>query len=55
MYKCFRCGAEFEQPERIVIGIHQDEILIVCPKCGDDRITYLWDDNPKGKEKEKEE
>ena len=49
MYTCFRCGAEFEQPERIVIGIHQDEILIVCPKCGDDRITYIWDE-PKGKE-----
>ena len=53
MYKCFRCGAEFEQPERIVIGIHQDEILIVCPKCGDDRITYLWDE-PKGKENKEE-
>ena len=49
MYKCFHCGAEFTEPERIVIGIHQDEILVVCPKCGDDRITYIWDDQ-KGKE-----
>ena len=54
MYKCYHCDAEFTEPERIVTGIHQDEILIVCPKCGDDRITYIWDD-PKGKEKKEKE
>lgn len=53
MYKCNHCGAEFDEPERMVLGIHQDEILIVCPKCGDDRISYLWDE-PKRKENKEE-
>lgn len=53
MFKCNHCGSEFSEPERMVIGIHQDEVLIVCPRCGDDRISYLWDDH-NGKEKKEE-
>lgn len=54
MDKCYRCGRTFEKPEKLLIGVSQNEIKLICPYCGDDRITYLWDEEPKGKEKKKE-
>ena len=55
MYKCDGCGAEFEKPEQMKIGIAETEILIVCPRCGDDRISYLWDEPKKNKERRNNE
>ena len=55
MYSCYHCGKTFDKPEKLLIGVSQNEILLICPFCGDDRITYLWDDEPQGKEKKEKE
>lgn len=54
MFQCERCEKTFERPEKLLIGVSQNEIKLICPYCGDDRITYLWDE-PKGKEKKEKE
>ena len=55
MDKCYGCGKTFDKPEQITIGAAQHEIKLICPFCGDDRITHLWDEEPKGKEKKEKE
>lgn len=54
MFQCERCEKTFERPEKLLIGVSQNEIKLICPYCGDDRITYLWEDEQKGKENKKE-
>lgn len=43
MFKCAKCGAEFAEPKQYEWwSKHEqnDDIILICPKCGDDRIQY---------------
>ncbi len=46
MFRCSQCGAEFDSPKQVELtGKYEinDDILLVCPYCDDDRISYVWD------------
>lgn len=57
MFKCYGCGAVFREPEKYVwwtrFQVDEPEIILQCPECRDDRITWLDHDNKnKGEEHE---
>ena len=57
VYRCALCNTVFEKPRQYKIGENTpyEDIVLECPVCGDDRITYLWDEPHEIKEREKTE
>jgi DNA-directed RNA polymerase subunit RPC12/RpoP len=57
MYKCEHCGATFQIPNIHHIWsryeINEDDVLI-CPSCGDDRIHMMWEKSHENKTKGEE-
>ncbi len=44
MYRCPHCNTVFETPVQVKISEQtpNEDILLTCPECGDDRIEYIW-------------
>ena len=57
MYRCEVCGTVFEKPEQYELWSRHEinkDILLLCPNCHDDRITYLWSEDLKSKGEEEQ-
>ena len=52
MFKCQHCNTVFKTPLQIKIfeNTPNEDIILVCPECCDDRITYIWPDEDLNKE-----
>lgn len=54
VYRCALCNTVFKVPKRFKIAENTpyEDIVLECPVCGDDRITYIWDEPHEIKEME---
>ena len=59
MFKCYCCGSEFREPERYewFTKYREDEpeIILQCPVCHDDKITWVDHENKEGEEQKNNE